>query len=499
MKTPFKFLLLCTPLLFKSCAVGPDYCAPENFVGETWVSPSEETAVTMETPLSQWWEVFEDPLLTKYLALACEYNYDVLTATSNIFQARAMRQVAASSFYPQIGADVNATKTYFSKNGPVFAIGPSTGSNPGTISSNTGLSFAAQIPQIQNLFNALFDFTWEIDLFGKTRRSVEAADAVIGSAIENRNDVLITVMAEIARNYMELRSFQKRTVLIEENVILLEKKSALIHRQYETGYVSLLDRETIDAELATERAKLPDIQAQIYRNIYILSTLVGSQPEALLEELLPSQPLPKVPAHVAVGLKSDLLRRRPDVRRAERDLAEATANIGVAVASFFPSITLIGDGGLQSLALSKLFSWNSRTWAYGGDILTPVFQGGRLRGNWKAECARADAALHTYRQTVLNALEEAESTLIAYTQSLKTGNERLRATEHYGEVVNLSQARNRNGLVSLLSLLDAERQFNSAQQSQLDSEIATLLNLVALYKALGGSCSETCLIDPQNP
>lgn len=473
-------------LILGGCLVGPNYQPPENDVVDTWSSAETSDIVSSDAPLVQWWELFEDPLLNKYICMAAENNYDVLTATSNILQARALRQIAASSFFPQIGADVNATKTYFSKNGPIFAIGPSTGSVPGTVSTTTGLPFAAQIPQIQNLFNAIFDVSWEIDLFGKTRRTVEAADAVIGSTIEQRNDTLLSVMAEIALNYMELRGSQKRSKLIEENIDLLEKKSALVRKQFESGYVSRLDDENIQATLATERAKLPDIQAQIYRNIYTLSILTGAVPETLVEELLPPQPLPKVIETVAVGVRSDLLRRRPDVRKSERDLAAATANIGVAVASFFPTINLLGDGGFQSLMIKNLFTLGSRTWAIGGDINLPVFEGGRLSGNVKAKRAETAAVAYTYQQTVLNALEEAESAVVSYTQDLATSRELKMATDRYQDLVFLSKERNAKGLVNLLDLLDTERQLNEAEQSLLDSNITALLDLVSLYKALGG-------------
>ncbi|HUD02079.1 MAG TPA: TolC family protein, partial [Rhabdochlamydiaceae bacterium] len=252
-------------VIFAGCAVGPNYRAPENDVADTWIS--ESPVASSDTPFIKWWDVFEDPLLTKYVEMAAEYNNDVLTATSNILLARAYRQIAASSFFPMIGADVNATKTYFSKNGPLFASQPSAGLLPGTVSSTTGLPVIPQFPQIQPLYNALFDATWEIDIFGKTRRTVEAADAVIGLSIEQRNDVLLSVMAEIARNYMELRSSQERSKLIEENIGILEKKAALVHKRFEAGYVSRLDDENILATLASERALLPDIKAQIYRNI----------------------------------------------------------------------------------------------------------------------------------------------------------------------------------------------------------------------------------------
>lgn len=462
--------------------MGPNYKAPEKEICETWASDGVSTeAVTVA-----WWEQFEDPLLSKYMRTAQECNHDVLTATSNILQARALRQIVASSFFPQLSADVSAIKTYFSKNGPVFAIGPSVGSVPGTVSSTTGLPFSLQIPQIQNLYNALIDASWEVDIFGKTRRAVEAANAEIGSAIESRNDTLISVLAEIGSNYMELRSSQAQEKLVIENIALLEKKSFLVRKQLEAGYINRTDDETIQAMLASEKSQLPNIKAEIYRNIYAISVLTGSMPEVLISELSSSKPLPRPPENIAIGLRSDLLRRRPDIRKAERDLARATANIGVAVASFFPTITLIGDGGLQSLMIKNLFSSGSRTWAVGGDFNMPIFQGGRLMGNLKAKKAETAAKAHQYQQVVLNAFQEAESAVISYIQDVKVSRERGHVVDRYEEVVRLSKEKHLKGLVSLLNLLDAERQLNEALQALLNSNRTQLLNLVFLYKALGG-------------
>lgn len=471
-------------IVLAGCTVGPNYKAPENDVTDNWTA--ENDVASSETPATEWWKIFEDPLLDKYIGLAIENNYDILTAESNILQARALRQVAAASFWPQVGADVNATKTYFSKNGPVFAIGPSTGSVPGTVSTNTGLPFSVQVPQVQSLYNALFDASWEIDLFGKTRRTVEAAEAIIGRTIEQRNNTLISVMAEIARNYIELRGFQTKSRLIEENISLLEKEFELIRKQFEAGYVSRLEDENIQATLASERARLPDLRAHIERSIYTLSILIGSPPETLVDELLAPQPLPKAPETIAVGLRSDLLRRRPDIRRAERDLAAATAYIGVAIAQFFPTINLIGDGGLQSLMVKNLFTLGSRTWAIGGDINMPIFEGGRLMGNLKAKRAETAAAASIYQQTVLKALEESESAIASYTQDLATVRDKRDSTLHYRDLVFLSRTRNRWGLVSLLDLLNTEREYNASQQTLLDSDVASLVDLITLYKALGG-------------
>ncbi len=484
-----KFPLVALSIL-SGCMVGPNYQTPESNVCDTW-NAENNTVDPNEAPLTEWWTIFDDPLLNKYIEMAKEFNQDVKVAEANILQARALRQVAASSLFPQIGSDINATRTYFSKNGPIFAIGPAAG-DPGITTSNaTGLDFSPQIPQIQNLFNFLFDASWEIDLFGKTRRSVEAANANIETAIEQKNDTLISVMAEVARNYIELRSFQKQVALIEENIALLEKKAKIIEKQFEYGYVSKLDIETILAALATERSSLPNIQAEVYRSIYTLSLLTGNMPEALVDDLVTAKPLPKAPEKIAVGLRSDLLRRRPDIRRAERQLASATANVAVAVASFFPTFTLSGDIGLQSLKLPTLFNLASKTWAYGGDLNTPIFQGGLLTGNLSASRAIAEAANFTYSQTILRALQETESALIAYNKELKAAAELLIATEKNKELVFLSQERHTKGLISLLSLLDTERQLNAAEQSALSSDTSALLGLISLYKALGGGWQPT--------
>ena len=477
-----KYPCLIVAFFFSSCMVGPNYKPPENNVADTWSSNDVSNTISTNPITTKWWEVFEDPLLDKYIALATENNNDVLTAISRILQARALRKVEASSFFPQINADVNATRTYFSKNGPIFDIGL----GDGAVSDTPGLPFALQAPQTQNLYNILFDASWEIDLFGKTRRKVEAANALIGSAIEETNDTLISVMAELARNYMELRGYQEKARLIEENISLLEQKSCLVRKQFEAGYTNRLDDEDILATLATERALLPDIQAKIYKNIYTISILIGEVPESLVDELLISKPLPKIPEEIAVGLRSDLLRRRPDIRKSERDLAAATANIGVAVASFFPTFTLFGAAGLQSLMLKNLFSLGSRTWAFGGDINMPIFQGGKLIGNLQAKKAETAAVAHTYQQTVLQALEETESIIVSYTQDLETAKEKKQATDRYQKLVFLSRERNAKGLTNRLDLIDTKRKLNEAEQSYLDTNITTLVDLITLYKALGG-------------
>ncbi len=470
--------------LLVGCTVGPKYEQPENVISDEWQKTDD--GIVDDQPLTAWWSQFNDPLLNRYIEMAALNNKDLAQAEAAILQARAIRDVAASKLFPQITSDISAIKTYFSKNGPVFSATPGGGSGGGETNPGTGLPFSVQTPQVQNLYNALFDASWEIDLFGKNRRAVESAQAHVESTIEQRNDTLISILAEVARNYMELRSLQKDAGFIEENIQLIEQNAQIVRDQRQVGIANELDVQNIEAVLANAQAALPDIIAGIYRSIYTLSLLTGNLPETLVDELLPLAPLPQPPDIVAVGLRSDLLRRRPDVRQAERELAARTADVGVAVASFYPTFSLMGDAGLQSLQIKNLFQSASKTWAYGGDFNVPVYQGGKLVGNLHATEAAQTMALAQYQQTVLAALQDTESTLIAYSEDLVTANQQRQSVEKYQKIVDLTADRFEKGLINLINVIETKRQLIAANQILLKNDTASLIDLIALYKALGG-------------
>jgi multidrug efflux system outer membrane protein len=467
--------------LTHGCLVGPNYIPPNPCIPDEWHSllhDCEGVQWNEEAPLA-WWETFDDPLLNQYIALACCYNNMIWGAYANVLQARAIRQVTASQLYPQIDADFSASRTYFSKNGPLFSF-------TDIDATPTGLPFQIQVPQIQNLYNALINASWELDFFGRIRRSIEAADASIGAAIEERNSILISVFSEVARNYIEIRSYQKRGQLIEQNLSLLERNALIARKRLEYGYSNRLDLARIEAEISLAQSDLPIVYANILRGIYALSVLTGSLPETLVPELAPIAPLPKPPCIVSIGLRSDLLRRRPDIREAERQLAAATANIGVAVASFYPSFTLSGNYGFQSLNLRNLFEAGSRTWSIGGNVNIPIYQGGQLVGNLRLSEAEAIATAYNYQQTVLEAVQDAESALISYTYTLQSSDLLKKSVEKNRSVVTVTNERYTKGLIDLINLLDSERQLNRAEQSLLQSETDALIHLVNLYQALGG-------------
>lgn len=464
-------------LILNGCMVGPNYREPEIVVADEWhscVCESEEMMIA-------WWQQFNDPLLTRYIEEAACYNKSLLSAETTVLEAMALRQVVASQLFPHLGIGLNSSRTYFSKNGPIFATGVDQ-----TSTSLLGLPFEVHIPQIQNIFTTLLNASWTIDLFGKIRREVEVVDAFIGSAIEKKNDLLNIIIAEVAQNYIDLRSAQQQGRLIEENILLLEEEVRIANHRFQKGLTNALSRERIEAQLAELEGSLPPICSQIYQYIYAISLLTGKVPESLLCDLLPIAPLPCSPCEIGFGLRSELLRRRPDVRRAERMLAAANASIGVAVASFFPSLTLSSNLGLQSVHFSNLFEAASKTWSIGESVQLPIFEGGRLLGSLHLSESLTWQAYYDYQQVILTALQEAESALVAYGREEERESYLRKSMEHYRVYASLMENRFKKGLVGTTDLLESRRQLNSAEQTHLVSERVVLENLITLYKVLGG-------------
>lgn len=319
------YFLLFGLFFLSGCHVGPKFVSPENNVPDTWIEAPSQVEVDRHDPVEFWWEEFNDPLLTRYIELAREFNYDLKIAASNIVKARAERNEAASYLYPQINHDFNAGRLAFSKNGPFFSR-ISGGAAPN--------QQVPTIPRFLDLFSFLVDATWEIDLFGKRTRAVEAADAEFWASVDNYSAMLLSIYAEVAKNYVEVRTAQKNILLIEKNMDLIENSVALVKQRVNSGLDNTLSLERIEAELASVHSTLPQVIAREYRAIYNLSILLGLLPEALLEEMLPIEPMPCLKERISLGVRSDLLQRRPDIKQKSKELEAATANVGVAYASF---------------------------------------------------------------------------------------------------------------------------------------------------------------------
>jgi NodT family efflux transporter outer membrane factor (OMF) lipoprotein len=397
-------------------------------------------------------------------------NENLKEAEARVREARALCGVASAAFFPQVDSGASFARSHTSENAGIIS----------------------QLPQKklinfnQNLYQLGFDAGWEIDIFGGTRREVEAASARAAGSVENYRDVMISVISEIARNYVELRGAQKQLAVAENNVAIERKTLELVTVKFDAQSASRLDVERARAQLERTRAGIAPLNASIRESAYRIAVLTGRPPDSLLRELLATAPIPNPPDIVPVGLPSDLLLRRPDLRRAEDDLHAATADIGGAVADLYPRFYLTGQASPQAAKFSDLFRESSLMWSFGPSIQWPVFHGGQIRANIRATEARRDEALARYRQAVLLALQEVETSLVRYAGQ-QVQRERLAASfQAQKRAVRLARDKYRQGQTSLLSVLDAERQLADIQNSLAVSETQVMVNLISLYKSLGG-------------
>jgi len=337
-----------------------------------------------------------------------------------------------------------------------------------------------------DLYQAALDATWELDIFGGTRRAVETAEAEIGASEEDRRAVLVTLLGEVGLNYIELRGLQKENEVTRSNLEAQRQTLALTQDRLQAGLATDLDVARVQAQAATTAAQVPPLESAIKHAVHRLSVLVGESPGTLAGRWLDAAPIPATPPEVPVGLPSELLRRRPDIRRAERDLAAATARIGVATADLFPRFSLTGALGLQSVAASDFFTGGSRFFSLGPAIHWPIFSAGRIRQNIKVQNLRQEQALLAYEQAVLIALEETENALVAYRQAQLRLHQLTEAEKAQQRAVVLAHDRYRSGLVDFLDVLEAERSLYTSQAHLAQGERAVSQNLVRLYKALGG-------------
>ena len=430
---------------------------------------------TRPADLARWWEEFNDPVLTRLVNRAAGTNLDLRLAESRIREARALRRVAESGAWPSVDVSGSYSRSRTSEN----AIAPSSqgsGGSPFFRGSNNG----------QDLFRSGFDSSWEIDVFGGVRRSVEAAEATIGATIEDRRDVLVTLLGDIARNYIDLRGFQRRLAVARSNLKAQQESLEIIRVRFQAGLASDLQVAQAEAQVSTTAAEIPALEALSKQAAHRLDVLLGIQPGALWAELSAEAPIPALPPQAQVGLPSELLRRRPDIRRAERQLAAANAEIGVATADLYPRFSLSGVFGVTSISASDWFSAPSRFWSIGPTISWPVFDAGRIRANIDVRTARQEQALTQYEKTVLTAFEDVENALVSYAKEQTRYRSLTDAVVANRRALALADDLYKNGLVDFLNVLDSQRALNAAENDLAQSEATMSTNLVALYKALGG-------------
>jgi NodT family efflux transporter outer membrane factor (OMF) lipoprotein len=456
-------ILLALVSLTAACTVGPDYKQPVVEVPDVWEQNAVEGVEQGEAAIQTWWENLGDPQLVDLLERAEDANLDLRQAIARISEARALRRIAGGERYPDINAEGDAGAAQFSKS----TLGEMGGETFETYSLGVGL-------------------TWEIDVFGRIRRSVESATAGYEASIENYRDVLVTLFSDVARNYVDVRTLQERIDLAEANVELQKSTMELTQVRFDTGLTSALDTAQAESNLANTEARIPTLETQLNNALNRLAVLLGEVPGSLDGELDRKKEIPSPPDEVVVGIPADVVRQRPDIRRAERDLASQTARIGVATADLYPRFSITGFLGLSSSDIGDLFSGDAVTWDIGLPLFANLFDGGRVRGQIEVEEARTEALLAAYELTVLGALEEVEDALVAYAKERIRRDTLQRAVEATQRSVDLVKEQYMAGLTDFQNVLDSQRSLSSQEDQLAESEGQVVNNLIGLYTALGG-------------
>jgi multidrug efflux system outer membrane protein len=460
-------------IIVSGCAVGPDYHPPETKVPKDW---NGQEVVTPATPsktapnpveLVEWWTAFNDPILSSLVEMAVRSNLDVRLAEARIRQARAARGVVGAPLWPQAGSSVLYERSQGS-------------------SEVGGGGAIATVGAAKNLWQAGLDASWEVDIFGGTRRNLEAATADLRAAVEDRRDVLITLVGDVGSNYINLRGFQQQIDIARKNLKAQKRNAEIIQKRHDAGFVGGLDVANAKAQVATTEATIPVFESSARAAIYSLGVLLGREPAVLEKDLAKAAPIPPTPLQIPVGLPSELLRRRPDIRRAEAQLHAATARIGVATADLFPKFNLAGTFGFSAAEAARLGNWTSNFWSWGPTITWPIFAGGRIYWNIKVQNALQEQALLTYEKAVLTALKDVETALVAYAKQQETRISLSEAVINNRKAVDLATQLYLAGKSDFLNVLIAQRSLFATEDALAQSTRTVDTNLIALYKALGG-------------
>jgi outer membrane protein, multidrug efflux system len=462
---PVQWLLLILAVVASGgCAmVGPDYTRPKTAAPAQWstlLGGGVTTGVEDPGTLAAWWKTLDDRTLSSLMDRAVQGNLDLKKARSRVREARGRQGVTRAGLFPTVDAS-------------------------GSLSSS-GAGKDASLSNTTDLYRTGLDAAWELDVFGGLRRSVEAAQADVGASEEDLRDVLVSLLSEVALNYVEARTFQTRLSVAEANLGAQDETYQLTQWRNAAGLSDELAVQQARYNLENTRSQIPSLKTGLEEAVNRLAVLLGEQPGALREEMGTARSIPVSPPEIAIGVPADMLRQRPDVRRAERRLAAETARIGVAQANLYPKFTLSGSIGLEALSFNKLFSLASKAFSYGPKVTWPLFDAGAIRGNIEVQSALQEQALITYEGAVLTALEEVENALVAYAQEQERRASLAETSQAAQLAAQLAGHKYQAGLTDFTSVLDAQRSLLSFQDQLAQSDGAVTSDLVRLYKALGG-------------
>ncbi len=461
----FMWLYVGVGLCIAGCAVGPDYERPKGDMPDAWTQSKAPNATEFQDPneLTQWWTRMNDPVLDSLMEKAVQANLDLREALFRIRESRAYRAYVSGSRLPNVDASSSYTRNRYSENGVSLGTGEDVG-----------------------LYTGGFDAAWEVDLFGKIRRSVESAQASLDASVDNYYGVQVALLGEVAGAYVELRTIQLRIRYAQNNLVVQSKTLGLTRDLFAAGRVSELDVKRAESSVANTESQIPPLKASEIQAVNRLAVLLGDLPGTVGPELTAQGEIPQMSQLPMVGLPADLLRRRPDIRQAERQLAAQVAQIGVAEAERYPSFSLSGTFELQARDFADWGSWSSRAYSYGPSLRWNVFSGNRVDNNVKIQEAAAEQARARYEQAVLTAVEEVENALVARTHE----RDRHAALEHAvaasEQSVALVQSLYKSGLANFQDVLDVEQTLFEQQDSLAASRGQVVQNIIQLYKALGG-------------
>jgi NodT family efflux transporter outer membrane factor (OMF) lipoprotein len=454
-------------LLLVGCAVGPDYRAPEISAPTAWHSAMKgglKSVSPEAAQLAQWWSNLDDTQLSRLIEEATSNNLDLKLAQARLREARARRGVSAADRFPTLnaGADVNRIRS----------------------SEEIGIAGGAT----SNTWAAQFDASWELDIFGGKRRALEAADASLDASREDLRDTQVSLLAEVALNYIEVRGYQARLTIAQSNLAAQSETWQIARWRHEAGLTTQLDEDQAKFNLEQTRAQLATLQMGLEQSKNRLAVMLGRTPGELAELETPAA-IPQTPTEVAVGIPAETLRQRPDLRRAERQLAAATAQVGVATASLYPDFSLSGTLGLQALSNANLLQASARMFSVAANAGLVVFDAGRIRQNVEVQNALQEQALIGYESAVRGAVHDVENALIAYAEEQNRRVALTDAVQAAQSAAELSASQYAAGLIDILAVLDTQRSLLSLQDLLSQSEAAVTSDLVRLYKAMGGGWS----------
>ncbi|MEI2384342.1 efflux transporter outer membrane subunit [Breoghania sp. JC706] len=447
--------------LLAGCAVGPDYKVPDIVMPAKWAHAGKEHSQSIPA-LEHWWTRLNDPILNELIDEAVDGNLDVATAKARIRQARASYRQTTGELFPTLDASGSGTRSKTSTN---------VDSGKGTVS---------------NLFDAGFDASWELDIFGANRRAKEAAGYGVDAAEENLRDVLLTLVGDVATYYVEARGYQARIALAQRTAASQNETADLTEKQFRAGGTSGLDVANANGQAASTEAEIPTLRTSYAEAVHQIGVLLGRPPASVADRLKQPRRIPRPKLPLPAGIPADVLVNRPDVRLAERQLAQYTAKVGEAEAARYPSVSLTGALSTSALEIGDLAKNSTIAWSFGPSVSVPIFRGGQLKAAVDVAKAERDEYFIAYKSSILTAMQDVEDALVSLRQQRIRIVKLSRSVDGYRRAAKLSRALYQTGSTSFLDVLDAERSLYSAEDSMIQSQVAIATAYVSLNKALGG-------------